>query len=161
MRLRSLALPTPDEVRRELPALLVASGELIPRPLAGDPSGRPRTLSVNAWLSAAFGNADFEPDLAAFSELERAFIERQIERTARDEAREPVRAPNARWRLHELSVASLADDWDSRSDGLDVLFVEVPVFTTDRLRVCLRGQRHGMEDFAHWLQKKDGRWTST
>lgn len=159
MGLRCFPLPTLDEVRRELPELLVASGELMPRPMVGEPGGRLWKLSVNPWLSPAFGNADFEPDLAAFSELERAFIERQIERTHRDETLEPVRSPNARWLLTELSVAPLTDDWEERTDGSGVLFVEVPVFTADRRRAALRGQRHGNEDFAHWLQRTDGRWT--
>ena len=159
MRLRSLALPTLDEVRRELPEFLVASGELVPRPLPGELDGPLCALSVSPWLSPAWSNHDFEPDLAAFSELERAFLERQIERTRRDDLLTPVQSPNSRWLLSELSVAPLTD-WSDRDDPTGVLFVEVPVFTTDRCHAALRGQRHGLEDFAHWLRRKDGRWTS-
>jgi hypothetical protein len=159
MRLRSLALPSLDEVRRELPALLVASGELVPRPFPGEPDGPLCTLSVSPWLSPAWSNPDFEPDLAAFSELERACLERQIERTRRDYELTPAQSPNARWLLSELSVAPLTD-WSDRDDPTGVLFVEVPVLTTDRCYAALRGQRHGLEDFAHWLRRTDGRWTS-
>jgi hypothetical protein len=162
VRLRSLALPTLEQVRRELPELLVASGELIPRPFSGDLEGPLQTLSVSPTLSPAFSNPDFEPDLAAFSELERAFLERQIERTHRDRELDSELSPNGRWWLAELSVAPLTD-WPSRSEddgAYGVLLVEVPVFTTDGCVASLRGQRHGEEDFAHWLRKTDGRWTS-
>ena len=159
MRLRALALPNLDEVRRELPALLAASGELVPRPFPGELDGPLATLSVSPWLSPAWSNPDFEPDLTAFPELERAFLARQIERTHRDDLLTPVRSQEARWLLTELSVAPLTD-WSNRDDATGVLLVEVPVFTTDRRHAALRGQRHGLEDFAHWLQKTDGRWTS-
>jgi hypothetical protein len=162
VRLRSLALPTLEEVRRELPELLVASGELLPRWFPGELDGPLRTLSVSPALSPAFSNPDFEPDLAAFSGLERAFLERQIERTHRDRELTSELSPNGRWWLAELSVAPLTD-WSSRSEddgAYGVLLVEVPVFTTDRRFASLRGQRHGEENFAHWLQRTDGRWTS-
>lgn len=159
MRLRSLALPTVEEVRRELPDLLVASGELVPRPFPGEAAGPPRALSVDPHLLAAFDNPDFEPDLAAFPALERAFIQRQIEQTHRDVTAD-YRSPRARWRLTELSVAAL-DDWEAREDGVGVLYLEVPVFTTDRQNAILRGSRHGDERFEHRLQRSNGRWTST
>lgn len=133
MRLRSLALPTLKGVRRELPELLVASGELPGRPFRGLDVAL-WTLDVCPWLNAAFSNADSEPDFAAFPELERAFLERQIERTHRDKCG----SPDSPWFFAELSV---------------------PIFTTDCCRALLRGQRHGDEDFEHWLQRVDGRWT--
>lgn len=164
MRLRSIALPTPEEVLRELPELLTASGELTPRPLTGAQDGKLWELSVRASLSPAFANPDLERDLGAFPDLERAFLERQIERTQRDYHREPsgdYDGTPSPWVLTELSIAPLVTDMSDREDGTGILFLEVPLFTIDRQRAVLRGQRHGSEDFEHWLQKTEGRWTST
>ncbi len=153
MRLRSLALPTLKGVRRELPELLVASGELPGRPFRGLDVAL-WTLDVCPWLNAAFSNADSEPDFAAFPELERAFLERQIERTHRDKCG----SPDSPWFFAELSLTPLAD-WLDRADPTGVMVLDVPIFTTDCCRALLRGQRHGDEDFEHWLQRVDGRWT--
>jgi hypothetical protein len=147
--LRRIPLPTVDEVRREIPRLLAQSGEL--------------SAGCEVWttLVSAWSNIDFEPKLGRFGALDRAFIERQIERTHRDGQLGPSRP--SPWFLTALGVAPLTD-WplDEREGSWSVLTLEVPVFTVDRRRASLRGQRADskglVEDFEHWLEKVKGRW---
>lgn len=163
MALRSIPLPTLGEIRRELPNLLAASGELVGQLHGpdGQPHGPPHEFHVVTSLSPAYANTDFDPDLTGFDGLERAFIERQIERTHRDHQLGPVL--QCRWTLTELTTAQLTD-W-SIQDGdepFGVLALEVPVFTTDRSRAVLRGQRcesAWAEDFEHHLTRVEGVWT--
>ena len=146
----SIALPTREELLALVPDLLEASGALVPR----DPA---IPLFVYEHLSPAWSNVDFDPELDAFTGLDRAFVERQIERTHRDD--QLGRAWSAA-RLGGIPLAgpSLFDDETS----WEVLLLEVPVLTVDRTHAVLRGQRqgpHDAEDFEHHLVKEDGRWT--
>ncbi len=146
----SIALPTREELLALLPDLLEASGALVPR----DPA---TPLFVYEHVSPAWSNVDFEPELDAFSELDRAYVERQIERTHRDDLL--GRAWSAE-HLEGIPLAgpSLFDDETS----WEVLLLEVPVLTIDRTRAVLRWQRqspHDAEDFEHHLVKEGGRWT--
>lgn len=146
----SIALPTREELLALLPDLLGASGALVPR----DPA---IPLFVYEHLSPAWSNVDFDPQLDAFIELDRAFVERQIERTHRDDLL------GRAWSVALLEGIplvgpSLFDDETS----WEVLLLEVPVLTVDRTHAVLRGQRqstHDAEDFEHHLVKEDGRWT--
>lgn len=156
-RLCSLALPTPAETLREVPKLLEASGELSRAPPEED--GQVAVFAVAEFLSPAFGNPDLDTDLSMFSELERTFIERQIERMRRDDEIAAAHKRDWPWVLTELSIAPL---W--RRSGAEphagVIFLEAPVLTTDRSLAMLRGQRHhGGENFAYQLRRMDGRWT--
>lgn len=157
-------MPTVEEIFAELPALLVASGELSPRRLRdaeGNEVENESVYAVSNTLSAPWSNIDFEPDLRRFDALELAFLRRQIERGHRDQQIESRRSI---WVLSELSVAELSD-WKitEREEPWGFLALEVPVFTLDRTRAVLRGQRcetFFAEDFEHWLHKVEGRWTS-
>lgn len=146
----SIALPTREELLALLPDLLEASGALVPR----DPA---IPLFVYEHLSPAWSNVDFDPELEAFAELDRAFVERQIERTHRDDLLGRVGSV-AHLEGIPLAGPSLFDDEGS----WEVLLLEVPVLTVDRTHAVLRGQRqssHDAEDFEHHLVKEDGRWT--
>jgi hypothetical protein len=163
---RTIALPTIEEVLTELPALLVASGELAPRrvrDLDGELLDEETIPLVLSTLSAAWSNIDFEPQLGRLDELERCFVARQIERTHRDYQLESSRSWP--WVLRELSVASLTDSSiRDEEEPWIALCLEVPVLTIDRRRAVLRGQRNEAtyaEDFEHWLEKVEGRWTLT
>jgi len=146
----SIALPTREELLALLPDLLEASGALVPR----DPA---IPLFVYAHLSPAWTNVDFEPELDDFTGLDRAFVERQIERTHRDD--QLGRAwSTAHLAGIPLAGPSLFDD----ATSWEVLLLEVPVLTVERTHAVLRGQRqssHDAEDFEHHLVKEDGRWT--
>ncbi|MDX2093051.1 MAG: hypothetical protein SFX73_34730 [Kofleriaceae bacterium] len=161
--LRTIPLPTVDEVLHELPHLLVQSGELSPRRLTG-PDGKAfrtdYTYRVLNSLSPAWSNIDFEPELGRIAELERYFLERQIERSHRDALLAPSRP--SPWVLTELEVAPLTD-WSIRDQGepWGVLALEVPVLSMDRRHAVLRGQRcesFAAADFEHRLEKVRGRW---
>ena len=146
----SLALPTREELLALLPDLLEASGALVPR----DPA---IPLFVYAHLSPAWSNVDFEPELDAFSRLDRAFVERQIERSHRSDAL------GRTWTLTDLEGIALAGPslFDEETSW-ELLVLEVPVLTIDRAHAVLRGQRqrsYEAEDFEHHLVTEDGRWT--
>jgi hypothetical protein len=163
---RVIPLPRVAEVLEELPRLLSASGELSPRRLHGpdgEELGDDYVYSVVSSLSPAWSNIDFEPNLARVGELDRHFVERQIERTHRDYRR--ATSQPSPWEVSELGIAALTD-WSiqDEEEPWGVLVLEVPVFTIDRQRAVLRGQRCEYcyaEDFEHWLRKVDGRWTLT
>ncbi|MEZ4252292.1 MAG: hypothetical protein R3B99_29110 [Polyangiales bacterium] len=146
----SLALPSRDELLALLPTWLAASGELEPH------AGVPRF--VYAHLSPAWSNVDFDPELDVFSALDRAFVERQIERTHRDDHL------GRAWSLTHLEGLPLADAslFDDETSPWEVLLLEVPVVTIDRMHAVLRGQRQTSayaEDFEHHLTKEHGPWT--
>jgi hypothetical protein len=163
---RTIALPTVEEVLGEIDGLLAASGELAPR-RAHDFEGELLDVEMVPWvlsaLSPAWSNIDFEPQLGRLEELERKFVERQIERTHREYQLEPSRP--SPWVLSRLSLARLTDSSiRDREEPWIVLCLEVPVLTIDRRRAVLRGQRNEAtyaEDFEHWLEKVEGRWTLT
>lgn len=152
----SHALPTREEVLSVLPELLAASGEL-------ERTTKKGTFAVLASLSPAWSNLDFEPDFAAMGWLDRAFLERQVERTHRDDQLAPQRAWP--WVLAELTIAPLTDGSIlDRPGPFELLLLEVPVLTLDRRRAVLRGQRQTprlAEDFEHWFRKEGERWIAT
>jgi len=156
MSLRSIALPTPAEVLQSVPELLAT--------LFRERTDAPRTTSVSPCLEQAFHNPDEPADLSRFSELDRAYLERQIARTERDFYIKPLRSP---WKLVHLAIAPLTD-WSNRSNAEGVLVLEVPLFTIDRRHAILRGQWHDAEDaipaaldFHHVLVREGDQWTLT
>lgn len=149
----SHALPTPDEIFALLPELLAATKELTPR----DPS---RPLLVLDTLTPAWSNVDFEPNLAALPLRDRAFVERQIERTHRED--QLTQTHPWPWVITRLAGATLTDfTLFDEVEPWECLTLEVPVLTIDRARAVVRGQRQQptyAEDFEHWLVNEGERW---
>ena len=171
LRLQAVPLPTPDEIKRELSALLAASGVLQPRRLhdsAGMPTGPLCEPMVVAPMSSAWSNLDFDADLTRFSPRNRAYIQRQITRTHWDSLHESPDAPSP-WRLTTQHLPRLGD-WAVAYDDTNpqarwcLVALEVPVFTIDRTRAVLRGQLNEpgyAEDFEHHLTHRSGQWICT
>lgn len=158
-RSQRVTLPTAEALLALVPELLRASGELAPRSADEAPDG-PLPVSVMASLSPAFANPDFDPELGDVTGLERAFLERQIERTRRESQLEPTRP--WRWVLTSLEDAPLAD-WrifQSRAP-FALLLLEVPLLTLDGRRALLRWQRQdptSADDFTCWLARDGATW---
>ncbi|MCB9598668.1 MAG: hypothetical protein H6719_38490 [Sandaracinaceae bacterium] len=159
-RCQSVTLPTAEALLALVPELLRASGELAPRPLREAPDGAHVLVSVMAHLSPAFSNPDFDPELGEVTGLERAFLERQIERTHRESQLDPTRP--WRWVLTSLADAPLVD-WRLFDGGAPyaLVILEVPLLALDGRRALLRGQRQDptyAEDFACWLTRDGAAW---
>lgn len=153
----SYPLPTPEELLPQVAVLLAASGALADR----------ETLVIGPMVPA-WSNIDFEPEferLAWASTLDRAFMQRQVERTHREYQLMPGRL--WRWVVPELDGVQLVDGSMVVSPELGdrrVLALEVPVLSLDRRRAVLRGQRMTSgwaEDFEHWLRAEGAGWTTT
>ncbi|MEM9072032.1 MAG: helix-hairpin-helix domain-containing protein [Myxococcota bacterium] len=152
-------LPTRDEILDLLPALYAASGEDQPRPLLGVEgrrTGSPYVFGVLHTLSPAQANPDFEISLEGHSELERAFLHRQIERSHRNNQRNLV------W---EVRGVSRIVDWTVQDSPelFGLVAFEVPLVSTSRDFAILRGQRcesFGAEDFEHRLRRDGTTWAS-
>jgi hypothetical protein len=150
------ALPTIEEVLGVIEALLVASGELAPQPFAGELYD----MQVVAELNPSFSNMDFDPDLSAFGGADRAFMERQRLRSFQDYELAADGTQAWPWVLSSLKVGRLAaPDWrEEKGDPTGMLHVDIPLFTIDRTVASLSGQRHGLEDFVHWLRWNGRQW---
>lgn len=154
-------LPTPEELFALVAELLQASGKLAPAPPSESDQTAPEPLSVMATLSPAWSNIDFDPELSRLPPLDRAYTQRQIERTHRDHQLQPERPYP--WVLRALPTVPLSDHRIFVQGGrFRVLLLEVPVISIDRRCAVLRGQYQQpeiAEDFEHWCIKDKDTWT--
>lgn len=160
MRVAQYQLPTAESILAMVPELLAACRELEPRRPSMMPDSQLLEVSVMATLSPTFSNPDFDPELPDIDAVERAFLERQIERTHREYQLQPHRP--WRWVLAQLEPAPLVD-WRilDQPHAFLLLILEVPLLTPDGGRALLRGQRQEpgyVEDFEQWLERKGTQW---
>ena len=157
---RTLSLPTRDELFGLFSELVHASGLDRPRALQGldgQPSGSPFPFWNLASLSPAQANPDFEVDFGQVSDEGRAFLQRQVDRSHRDRMR------SQGWQLPEGSLPRLTD-WRirDREGGFGVFVFEVPLVWPGGRRVILRGARcesNTQEDFEFRLERGSNGWT--
>lgn len=160
-------LPSLDELRDLVVALLPLTGLLAPGPLMNarqQRTGPPVLPSLLARLSAAYSNIDEDAELEEFDRFDRLYLERQVERTRRENLLEafPPQAP-WRWTL-QRGVGDLAlADWSVQDsdEPYALLAMEVPLVTFDRRRAILRGQRiepRYAEDFEVRFERRGRRW---